>query len=119
MTDRRLVAATALTVLYGWALVTATESRYLTPEPERIVQVIYRDPPPPPEDDVEPTSKTPILDSLIDEDEALRQGDCLWYLLRYWDIEITLDNVLVSGAWADIHGGPCSMMEEYGIEPDH
>lgn len=118
MSDRRLVAAVLLLTLYGWALVTATESRYLTIQPERVVQVIYREAPPE-EEHVKPKGETPILDSLIDEEEAYRQGDCLWSLLRYWEIDILLDNVLIAGAWADLHGGPCAMMEEYGLEPDY
>ena len=60
-----------------------------------------------------PPAESPIIDELVefDVDEAERQGACLWYLLRYWELDITLDIVLIAGAWADLHGGPCTMME--------
>ena len=64
-----------------------------------------------------PPAESPVIDELInfDIEESERQSDCLWHLLRYWQLEITLDNVLIAGAWADLHDGPCAMMEEAGL----
>lgn len=55
---------------------------------------------------------TPILDSLVDWDEAEAQINCLWTFLQESNIEITLRNVLAAGEWTDINGGACALIGE-------
>lgn len=45
-------------------------------------------------------------------EEAERQGICLWQFMKDRDIQITLNNVLVSGEWTDIRGGACYLIGE-------
>lgn len=54
---------------------------------------------------------TPVLDSLIDVEERERQSLCLWDYMNDNGIEITLENVFVSGYYADMMGGACSLIE--------
>ena len=111
MSDKRLAAAIALSALYGWALVAAAESRYLPPEPEHIIQVVYRDTPPEPEREYEEPERD-SRDEDIDWDELDRQSDCLFEFLRlHLGWEITLEAVLAAGDWTDVLGGPCTVME--------
>ena len=44
--------------------------------------------------------------------EAERQGMCLWHFMREQGLEITLENVIVSGEWTDINGGACFLIGE-------
>jgi len=47
-----------------------------------------------------------------DINEAERQGMCLWDFMNDRGIEITLENVLVSGNWTDMRGGACFLIGE-------
>lgn len=42
--------------------------------------------------------------------EAERQGMCLWEFMQRRGLDITLENVLVSGEWTDINGGACYLV---------
>lgn len=44
--------------------------------------------------------------------EAERQGMCLWEFMQRRGLDITLENVLVSGEWTDINGGACYLIGE-------
>lgn len=55
---------------------------------------------------------TPYADSLIDVEEQERQGLCLWDYMKDNNIEITLENVFVSGYYADMMGGACYLTGE-------
>lgn len=44
--------------------------------------------------------------------EAERQGLCLWEFMSRRGLDITLENVLVSGEWTDINGGACYLIGE-------
>lgn len=58
------------------------------------------------------STPTPVIDSLIDWDEQERQNECLWFYLQQLEWEITLDNVLLAGEWADANGGACLLIGE-------
>jgi hypothetical protein len=56
--------------------------------------------------------ETPYADSLVDVDEAERQGACLWEWMREQDVELTLESVLAAGYWTDTLGGACYLIGE-------
>jgi hypothetical protein len=56
--------------------------------------------------------ETPYADSLVDVDEAERQGACLWEWMRGQDVELTLESVLAAGYWTDTLGGACYLIGE-------
>jgi hypothetical protein len=56
--------------------------------------------------------ETPYADSLMDVDEAERQGACLWEWMRGQDVELTLESVLAAGYWTDTLGGACYLIGE-------
>ena len=102
----KLAAAIIGLTLFGWALVSAADSRRETPEATveyRVVTV-----------EVEPeTFDTPIADALVDWVEHERQSDCLWvFLTDHFGHELTLDRVLAAGAWTDALGGACLVIGE-------
>ena len=58
------------------------------------------------------STPTPVIDSLIDWDEQDRQNDCLWFYLKQLGWEITFENVILAGSWADANGGACLLIGE-------
>lgn len=56
------------------------------------------------------STPTPVIDSLIDWEEQDRQNDCLWFYLQQLDWEITFENVILAGSWADANGGACLLI---------
>jgi hypothetical protein len=56
--------------------------------------------------------ETPYADSLVDVDEAERQGACLWEWMRGQEVELTLESVLAAGYWTDTLGGACYLIGE-------
>jgi hypothetical protein len=58
------------------------------------------------------STPTPVIDSLIDWEEQDRQNDCLWFYLKQLGWEITFDNVMLAGNWADSNGGACLLIGE-------
>jgi hypothetical protein len=58
------------------------------------------------------STPTPVIDSLIDWEEQDRQNDCLWFYLKQLGWEITFDNVMLAGSWADANGGACLLIGE-------
>lgn len=54
----------------------------------------------------------PVKEDDYDIIEAERQGMCLWEFMKRRGIEITLENVLVSGEWTDLNGGACFLIGE-------
>lgn len=59
-----------------------------------------------------PPVDTPIADSLVDVDEAERQGECLWWWMKEQGVEFTLNSVLAAGYWTDELGGACHLIGE-------
>ena len=55
---------------------------------------------------------TPYADSLVDVDEAERQGACLWEWMQNQQVELTLESVLAAGYWTDTLGGACYLIGE-------
>ena len=102
----RPVAATLALMVFGWALVSAADSRQETPEATveyRVVTVQVE----------AETFDTPIADGLVDWVEHERQSDCLWvFLTDHFGRELTLDRVLAAGAWTDALGGACLVIGE-------
>ena len=58
------------------------------------------------------STPTPVIDSMIDWDEQDRQNDCLWFYLKQLGWEITFENVILAGSWADANGGACLLIGE-------
>jgi hypothetical protein len=58
------------------------------------------------------STPTPVIDSMIDWDEQDRQNDCLWFYLQELGWEITFENVILAGSWADANGGACLLIGE-------
>jgi hypothetical protein len=58
------------------------------------------------------STPTPVIDSMIDWDEVDRQNDCLWLYLKELGWDITLENVMLVGDWADANGGACLLIGE-------
>ena len=73
-----------------------------TTQYQTIVQTVYI------EEEIVPPSDT----TSASVREAERQGVCLWYFMKEKGLEITLENVLVSGEWTDINGGACFLIGE-------
>jgi hypothetical protein len=49
---------------------------------------------------------------MIDWEEQDRQNECLWLYLQQLGWEITFDNVILAGSWADANGGACLLIGE-------
>jgi hypothetical protein len=58
------------------------------------------------------STPTPVIDSMIDWEEQDRQNECLWLYLQQLGWEITFDNVILAGSWADANGGACLLIGE-------
>jgi hypothetical protein len=58
------------------------------------------------------STPTPVIDSMIDWEEQDRQNECLWHYLKQLEWEITFDNVILAGSWADANGGACLLIGE-------
>jgi hypothetical protein len=101
------VAAVVGMLAFGWALVTAADSRHEpgshTVVTEVFVQTVEVELA---GDEVE----TPYADSLVDWLEHDRQTECLWRLLQDTGVELTADVVLAAGVWTDALGGACQVI---------
>ncbi len=53
---------------------------------------------------------TPIADSLVDWDSFDLENECLWAFLLLQEIELTMNNIVTTGDWADMNGGACALM---------
>jgi hypothetical protein len=62
--------------------------------------------------------ETPYADSLVDVDEAERQGACLWEWMRGQEVELTLESVLAAGYWTDTLGGACYLIGEDDVHEE-
>jgi hypothetical protein len=56
--------------------------------------------------------ETPYADSMVDVDEAERQGECLWHWMQREGVEFTLESVLAAGYWTEALGGACYLIGE-------
>jgi len=110
----RLVAAVAVLIVFGWAVLVAAEGRYEALPAEVVhVAVVYEQPLAPSAWEVALAVETPLADALVDWDAVERESDCLFEFLRqHFGWEITLERVLAAGAWTDELGGACAVIGE-------
>lgn len=106
VSERRLAAIVLGLVAYGWVLVGASESRWVTPEP--LVVTEFRT--------VPVAAELPfvveVADGPLHWDEVDLESDCLWLLLQRDGVEVTFENVWAVGVWADLNGGACHLIGE-------
>jgi hypothetical protein len=103
----RPVAGVVAIVAFGWALVTAADSRHEAKPPVFTTLVFEVEVPAASEWAELVDVATPVADSLVAWDELDRQTDCLWKFLRASGVDITLQTVLAAGTLTDALGGAC------------
>ena len=101
----RPVAVTVGLIAFGWAVVTAADSRHEQGVTQFHTQVFTQTV-------VAEAGETPFADSLVDWPEIDRQTECLWECLLQAGVELTLQTVIAAGDWTDALGGACLVMGE-------